>query len=230
MSFQGRSPDDLPLAAYSTGAVDDEPDEEIVDEPSHPLSQQEAIALAMGIEAPSNPAPDLEPEPSAPRPGRGRPRLSLPRLALPRPSMPAMPRLGVRGRTAAVADSPFHLEPPSRSMSVAQVRAALPAAMPAAMPTALPAATPGSTGVPGRPWRLDLGDLGTKLRNPRTAVRDPRVLFGGLIAIGVVLLGASLLGGGTAGGPGPLTQRERRARDRRARRAWSGDRRRRRHG
>jgi len=201
MSFQGRSPDDLPLAAYSTGIVNDEPDEEIVAEPSHPLSQQEAVALAMGIEAPAKAEP--EPEPAAPRRGSGRPRLSLPRPSLPRPSlprpsMPGMPRIGFRGRAAAVAESPFHLEPPTMSMSVAH---------PAATPAATPAAAPRSTGVPGRTWRLDLGglgDLGTRLRDPRTAVRDPRVLFGGLIAIGVVLLGVSLLGGGnTAGGPGP---------------------------
>ena len=116
MAFQGRSPDDLPLAAYSNGVVDDEPDEEIVAEPSHPLTQQEAIALAMGIDAPAKPEP--EPEPAAARRGSGRPRRSLPKPSLPRPSLPQMPRL-FRGRTAAVADSPFHLEPPSRSMTIA---------------------------------------------------------------------------------------------------------------
>ena len=208
MSFQGRSPDDLPLAAYSTGSVIDEPDDEVVDEPSHPLTQQEAIALAMGIDAPAKPEPaKAESEPAPARAPR-RPRLSLPRPSLPRPTMPAMPRLGVRGRAAAVADSPFHLEPPSTAMSVAQVRAemaaATPSAMPAATPSALPTATPRAAGAPGRKWGLDLGDLGVKLRDPRTAVRDPRVLVGGVVAIGVVLLGVSLLGGGNgAGGPGP---------------------------
>jgi hypothetical protein len=202
MTFQGRSPDDLPLAAYSKGAVADEPVDESVDEPSQPLSQQEAVALAMGIDTPAKPEP--EPESAAPRRGRGRPRLSLPRPSLPRFSLPQMPRLRFRSRTAAVADSPFHLEPPAMSMSVAQVRAAMPAALPAATPTAMPAATPRATGAPGWARRLDLGDLGTKLRNPRTAVRDPRVLFGGLIGVGVILLGVSLLGGGNlAGGPVP---------------------------
>ena len=200
MSFQGRSPDDLPLAAYSKGAVADEPDEEIDAEASHPVSQQEAVALAMGIDAPAKP----EAEPAAAPRGPGHPRLSLPRPSLPRFSLPHMPRLGFRSRTAAVADSPFHLEPPAMSMSVAQVRAAMPAALPAATPTAMPAATPRATGAPGWARRLDLGDLGTKLRNPRTAVRDPRVLFGGLIGVGVILLGVSLLGGGnSAGGPVP---------------------------
>jgi hypothetical protein len=213
MSFQGRSPDDLPLAAYSTGVVDDEPDEEIVAEPSHPLSQQEAIALAMGIEPPANPERTAnpepqakpEPEPAAARDGSARPRRSLSRRSLPGLALPAMPRLGFRGRTAAVAESPFHLEPPTMSMSVAHVPAARQVATPPAVPAGVPAAVPmpRSTGVPGRTWRRDLGDLGTRLRNPRTAVRDPRVLFGGMIAVGLVLLGVSLLGGGNAGGPGP---------------------------
>lgn len=201
MSFQGRSPDDLPLAAYSTGIVDDEPDEEIVTEPSHPMSQQEAVALAMGIDAPAKPEP--EPEAAAPRRGPRRPRLSLPRPSLPRPALPGMPRLGFRGRTAAIAESPFHLDPPAMSMSVAHAPAATPVPTPAATPVPTPAAMPRSSRIPGRTWRLDLGDLGTRLRDPRTAVRDPRVLFGGLVAIGVVLLGVSLLGGNTAGGPGP---------------------------
>ena len=192
MSFQGRSPDDLPLAAYSTGIVDDEPEEEFA-EPSHPLTQQEAVALAMGIEPP--PKAEPEPEPAAAPRRSGRPKLSLPRPSLPRPSLPAMPRMGIRGRTAAIADSPFQLEPPTVSMSVADV--------PIVKRAAPPVAVPRATGVPGRTWRPDLGDLGARLRDPRTAVRDPRVLFGGLIGIGVVLLGVSLLGGGSAGGLGP---------------------------
>ena len=206
MSFQGRSPDDLPLAAYSTGIVDDEPEEEIA-EPAHPLSQQEAVALAMGIEPPSKgfePPAKPEAEPVAAPRANARPRLSLPRLSLPRPSlprpaMPGMPRLAVRGRAAAVAESPFHLEPPAMSMTVAQVRAE----MAAATPTAMPAATSRAARAPGRTWGRDLGDLGTRLRDPRTAVRDPRVLIGGMIAIGVVLLGFSLLFGGNTGGAGP---------------------------
>ena len=196
MSFQGRSPDDLPLAAYSGGVVDDEPDEEIDAEPSHPLSQQEAVALAMGIEAPAKPEPEpAAAPPESDRSARSMPRVSLPRLSLPRLSLPGMPRMAFRGRTAAVAESPFHLEPPTMSISVAHA--------PAARPAAPPAATPRATGVPGRTWRPDLSDLGTTLRDPRAAVRDPRVLFGGLIGVGVVLLGVSLLGGGNSGGPGP---------------------------
>jgi hypothetical protein len=210
MAFQGRSPDDLPLAAYSTGVVNGEPDEEIVDEPTHPLSQQEAIALAMGIDAPAKPEPakaatakseaaKSEPEPDAPRRGPRRPRLSLPRPSLPRPTMPTMPRLGVRNQVAAVADSPFHLEPPAMTKAVAHV----PAATSALQGARMTAATPRATGIPRAPWRPNIGDLGTKLRDPRTAVRDPRVLVGGVIGIGVVLLGVSLLGGGIAGG-GPV--------------------------
>lgn len=212
MSFQGRSPDDLPLAAYSTGVVAEEPDEEPVAEPQHPLSQQEAIALAMGIDAPGVPAPEkAEPERVAVRRRPGRPRLSLPRPTLPRPALPGLPRLGFRGGSAAAAESPFHLEPSALSMTVAHVPAvaptATPTATPAAAPGVMPAVTPAvrsrSIGVTRPTWLPDLGDLGARLRNPRTAVRDPRVLLGGLIGIGVVLLGVSLLGGGAAGGPGP---------------------------
>jgi hypothetical protein len=203
MSFQGRSPDDLPLAAYSTGIVDDELDEEFNAEPAHPLTQQEAVALAMGIDAPAKP----EPEPAAPtKRGSGRPRLSLPRPSLPKPTMPGLPRLGFRGRTAAVAESPFHLEPSTMSMSVAHMPAAAPMVAPMAAPVAAsvaaPTARPRTPAAPGRSLRPGLGDLGTKLRDPRTAVRDPRVLFGGLIGVGVVLLGVSMLGGGNAGGLG----------------------------
>ena len=179
MSNQGRSLDDLPLAAYSTGVVADEPDEETVAEPSH-LSQQEAIVLAMGAEPP----PSTEPAPAAPRGGGpGLPRLSVPRPSLPRPSLPRLPRFGGRTRAAAVAESPFSVAAPALAMPVARY------------PTSTPAPAPASPAIPGRARGVDLGNLGARLRNPRTAVRDPRVLFGGMVAIGVVLLGISFLGG-----------------------------------
>ena len=187
MSNQGRSLDDLPLAAYSTGVVADEPDEETVAEPSH-LSQQEAIVLAMGAEPP----PSTEPAPAAPRGGGpGLPRLSVPRPSLPRPSLPRLPRFGGRTRAAAVAESPFSVAAPALAMPVARY------------PTSTPAPAPASPAIPGRARGGDLGNLGARLRNPRTAVRDPRVLFGGMVAIGVVLLGISFLGGNPAGGAGP---------------------------
>ena len=79
MTYQGRSRDDLPLAAYSTGAVADEPEDEVVPDTS-PLSQQDAVALAMGIQAPAteDPAPaDEAAEPA--EAAEPRPRRSLPR-------------------------------------------------------------------------------------------------------------------------------------------------------
>lgn len=180
MSNQGRSLDDLPLAAYSTGVVDDEPDEETVAEPSH-LSQQEAIVLAMGAEPP----PSTEPGPAAARGGAR----ALPRMSMPRPSLPRLPRFG--GRARAAAESPFSVASPALAMPVAQY------------PTSPPVAPPMSPARPGGSRRVDLTGLGTTLRNPRAAARDPRVLFGGVIAVGVVLLGVSLLGGGNlAGGAG----------------------------
>ena len=187
MSKQGRSLDDLPLAAYSTGVVEDEPDEEVAAEPSH-LSQQEAIALAMGVEPPAS----AEPGPAAARGGARSPRRSLPRPSLPKPSLPRMPRMG-RGRAAAVAESPFGVASSALAMPVPQYQ----------MPTSSSPAVPAAPAIPGRSRRPGLGGIGASLRNPRTAVRDPRVLFGGMIAVGVVLLGVSLLGGGNpAAGPG----------------------------
>jgi hypothetical protein len=197
MSFKGRSPDDLPLAAYTTGVTDDEPDEDIA-EPSQ-LSQQDAIALAMGIE----PASAAEPVAAAsaggvaiPRPSM--PSLTLPRLALPRLSLPrlSLPRFAVprfsRGLSprreapvpAVAAESPFEISPATLAMSVAHAAPLAPAAV----------------ARPGRTRRLDAGDVGATLRNPRIAARDPRVLFGGMIGIGVVLLGLSVLGGGSPRG------------------------------
>jgi hypothetical protein len=184
MSNPGRSLDDLPLAAYSTGVVEDELDEETIAEPPH-LSQQEAIALAMGVEPPAS----TEPAPAAPR-GGGR---ATPRVSLPRPSLSRLPRFGGRTRAAA-AESPFSVATP---VGVASPALAMPVAQ---YPTSTPTSKPASPAIPRRSPRLDLGGLGATLRNPRRAVRDPRVLFGGMIGIGVVLLGISFLGGGNLGG------------------------------
>jgi hypothetical protein len=49
VTYQNRSLDDMPLAAYSTG-VTDEGDDEAVPEPPR-LTQQDAMALIMGVEA-----------------------------------------------------------------------------------------------------------------------------------------------------------------------------------
>jgi len=200
MTYQGRSPDDLPLAAYSTGIVEDEPEDETSAEPAH-MSQQEAVALAMGI-APAEAPP---PESTAASDVPGRSRLSLPRPSLPRPSLPRLPRF--RGRARAMpAEAPFNITAQPAGASGYAPAASAYAPAPFSMQAAqAPAARPLGGALPGTPGRtrgLDLGDLGARLRNPRTAVRDPRVLFGGMIAIGVVVLGVSMLGGGASSGGG----------------------------
>jgi hypothetical protein len=202
MTYRGRSPDDLPLAAYTTGVVHDEPEEDAVPEPSH-LSQQDAVALAMGIEPPAATAA----EPAAPAIEAGksrRPRLSLPRPSLPRPPMPRLPRLGGRGRTAVAADSPFRVTAhPAGPAGYGTSAFAMPVAQaPAVRPFAgsVAGSAAPAPGLPARRGGLGVGTLGTALRNPRAAARDPRVLFGGIIAIGAVLLGVSMFGGGNATG------------------------------
>lgn len=194
MTYQGRSQDDLPLAAYSTGVVADDLEDEAVPEPPH-LSQQDAVALAMGIEPAAAPASEEAAAPGAA--GSGRSGLSLPRLSLPRPSLslslPRLPRFSGR-RAAVAAESPFHVTAqPAAPAGYAPTAFAMPVAQ-------APVARPTSGGVPGRARGADLGGIGTTLRNPRTAVRNPRVLFGGMVAVGAVVLGVSILGGGTGSG------------------------------
>lgn len=215
MSYQGRSLDDLPLAAYSRGSVEDEPEPEI--EQPH-LSQQDAVALAMGIDVAPKAEPDAaahapsgDPGPSLP----SLPRFSPPRFSLPRFSLPKLPRVGLPRRSTVAAESPFQVTAqPAMAQSamaqpaMAQSAMAQPAIAPAPMSRPAmtvahaPSASPRTGGQP-RVRLPKLGDLGTTLRNPRAAVRDPRVLFGGMIGVGAVLLGASLFGGGSGGvGPG----------------------------
>lgn len=221
MTYQGRSLDDQPLAAYSTGVVPDEADDEALPEPPH-LTQQDAVALAMGIE----PAAAVQPEPatdeSAPR-RRSKPRPSLPRFSLPRISLRARrsdpePSGALAAAMAGFGHAPLAPTPAptaSRRATAAPIAAPRPTAatMAAAMPMAEPmvsvpeAASAGSVSLPRRPGAvrrrsLDLKDLGATLRNPRAAVRDPRVLAAGVVAIGLVVLGASVLLGGGPGGLG----------------------------
>ena len=205
MTYQGRSQDDLPLAAYTTGAAADEPEDEVVPETPQ-LSQQDVIAMAMGIAPPAaeEAAPTTEAaEAAAPRARRSLPRPSLPRPSLPRPSL-KLPGLGGRGRADLAAEAPFRVTAqaaPGAAAQAAQMAAPTAFAMPLVQ---APAARPVSTGATGRVRGLNVGGLGTSLRSPRTAVRDPRVLFGGMIAIGVVVLGVAMLGGGgSAGGVVP---------------------------
>ena len=196
MTYQGRSQDDLPLA-YTTGAVADEPEDEVVPAAS-PLSQQDAIAMAMGITPPPTeeaaPTAETTAEAAAPRARRSRPRPSLPRPSLPRPSV-KLPNLGGRGRSVIAAEAPFRVTAQAAPAAAQAAQMAAPTAF--AMPLVqAPVARPAVPGASGRVRGPKVGGLGTALRSPRTAVRDPRVLFGGVIAIGVVVLGVGMLGGG----------------------------------
>ena len=204
MTYQGRSQDDLPLAAYTTGAVPDEPEEEAELEPAH-LSQQDAIAIAMGMQpatATDAAAAAASGEPETKGAKRSR-RPSLPKPSLPKPSLPKpslrVPSLG-RGRSAVAAEAPFRMTAQPAAGVAAQAAPATFAMPLAQAPAAKPVTTRRAGGTPG----VKVGGIGTALRNPRAAVRDPRVLFGGMIAIGVVVLGVGMLGGGgSAGGVVP---------------------------
>jgi len=211
MSFHGRSLDDQPLAAYSTGVNPDE-DESLDEEaaaaaaPARPLTQQDIAAALAASTAPAAP-------PTAITPKRG---FRLPSVKL--------PSLG-RGKSAALAQAaPFQPIPHPAADGTAtfqavtgvasaeptiQVRkrpafrpasqpAAMPASVPAGKPASVPAVKPASAPVAGAPVAL-------RRRSPKVQLRDPRVLAGGTVVVGLALLGISLLGGGGsnsgAGGP-----------------------------
>jgi hypothetical protein len=140
MTYQGRSLDDLPLAAYSTGVKPNEDEEPPKEEAPH-LSQQEVLAQAMGIAPPSAEATPA----AAAAPARKRRSLGVPKL--PRPRLPK-PQLALPGRSAAATDDdgPRMTPAPARSapamatsaaMSAASMSAA--SAMPAQGVTAAPA-------------------------------------------------------------------------------------------
>src|SRR5262245_6253615 len=188
MSFNGRSLDDLPLAAYTTGVAPDEDEslDSAVDpdlvEPPAPTQQDLAAALADSVVATS------EPEKKA---KRARPSLKLPSFR--------------RSRTAALqAAAPFQpVAAGAPAASFQAVSASAPAVasfQPAAAFQAAPAyETVTRPGVLPQPAQPKVGVA--KRPRPRLALRDPRVLAGGVIVIGLGLLGFSLLsGGGPAGG------------------------------
>ena len=195
MTFQGRSLDDMPLAAYTTGVAPDE--DEAVDpaiDPDlvapHPQTQQEiAAALAEAVTTATEP-----PEKKARRP---RPSFKLPSLRRPRKSalQQAAPFQPIAGAIAA----------PSAFQAVSQT-------MEAALPTYHAVARPMEPTRPLQPAPRPIDGksapvkpLRVRGRNPRQLLRDPRVLAGGTVAIGLSLLAVSLLGGGgpASGSTGP---------------------------
>ncbi len=234
MSFQGRSLDDLPLAAYTTGVVPDEPETPDPDAAAPaPMTAQEAILAAQAAPAkPATPAakPDAKAAKVAPADkasGGRRPSFRL--------RLPGLPGRGKASQAAMEAAAPFQPiagAPVGATRAVAGAGAAAtpfqavassappPVLHPAPPPAKAPAAkAQARTGVPA-PFQTvhvpvgpssavtsPLGTLAGRLpRVPSLPIRDPRVLAGGVVAIGAVLLVASLLGGGGptvgAGGPG----------------------------
>ena len=204
MSFHGRSLDDQPLAAYSTGVNPDE-DESLDAQadapaaaPARPLTQQDIAAALAESTAPTAP-------PTAIKGKRG--------LRLPSVKLPSMGR----GKAAALAQAaPFQPVPqpagdgPAAFQAVTGAAAVEPAIQvrkqptfrkaspPAGSPVLSPAGKPAGVAVPGAPVAL-------RGRSRKVLLRDPRVLAGGTIVVGLALLGISLLGGGGpnsgAGGP-----------------------------
>ena len=220
MTFHERSLDDLPLAAYSTGVVPDEPEELVPDPDLVAAAPTANVASSTSPEAgsPADPAAAGTPD-AVPRGGR---RLSL---RLPTLRLPALRR----GKVIDAASAPFQPVYPSVAVAggfAAPLTAARAAAAPmtAAPLTAAPLAAAPMTAAPtfaastlsapayGTPSiTVPVGSAppGTKplsglARDPRAMLRDPKVLAGGAVAIGLVLLAVSLLGGGpSSGSAGP---------------------------
>jgi len=202
MGFQGRSLDDLPLAAYTTGVAPDE--EETVDpavDPDlvapPPLTQQEiAAALADSVSAATAP-----PEKKA---KRARPSLKLPSLgrsktAALQQAAPFQP-VAAGGPAAASFQAVGAGSPAAATFQPVAPFQATPAFEPVSRPIAMPQ--------PGKP-KAPAG--AAKRVRPRLSVRDPRVLAGGVVVVGLALLGFSMLGGGPAGGSGPVATQDTRA-------------------
>jgi len=204
MSLNGRSLDDLPLAAYTTGVVPDEDetldpdvDPDLVAPPA--LTQQDlAAALAETTAAAAAPA---EKKARGPRPSFKLPSLRRSKVAALQQSAPFQPVAAAAGGHAAAVPS---------FQAVSAAPPAAQAFQPVASFQAAPAfdavSRPGVAPTPGMPKAPPAGAAGLRSRGlPRLALRDPRVLAGGVIVIGLALLGFSLLGGGgpATGSTGP---------------------------
>ena len=218
MTLHGRSLDDLPLAAYSTGVVPDEP-EELVPDP-------DLVAASTSPEAGSPADPIAAPTPDAAARGGRRPSLRLPSLrrrkvidAASAPFQPVHPSVAAAGGFAA----PMTAVPAAAIPMTAAPMTAIP--MTAAPMTAIPMTaapmTAGPTfaastvsapayGTPSITVPVGSAPPGAKPvsglpRDPRALLRNPKILAGGVVAIGVVLLAVSLLGGGgpSSGSTGP---------------------------
>ena len=207
MTFQGRSLDDMPLAAYTTGGAPDEdesvdPDADIDVAAQRPMTQQEvALALAAAAAAPADATAAANPP--AASPARRLPSLKLPRL---------------RGAKKAKLQQAAPFQPVAGGMAAPTAFSAVSPSMEAALPTYHAVARPMEPTRPFHPAQRPVEEKpatkksATKKaarvggRAPRQLLRDPRVLAGGTVAIGLTLLAVSLLGGGGpasgSGGPG----------------------------
>jgi hypothetical protein len=190
MSFHGRSLDDLPLAAYTTGAGPDEDesldsavDPDLVEAPA-PTQQELAAALADSVAAVSAPE---EKKSRRPRPSLKLPSLRRSRTAALQQAAPFQP--AAAGGPAVVS---------FQSVSATPAGPAAPTYQPAASFQAAPAFEPVSRPGVAEPGLPKVG--GAKRARPRLALRNPRVLAGGVVVVGLGLLGFSLLGGGLPGG------------------------------
>ena len=179
MSFQDGSLDDLPLAAYSRGTVPDEAEAEPAQQAA-PVSQQEAIARAAGLEPVRGATSDAKPR-------RGLPSLRRPKLPGPRVRPSGEATMLAPALTAATAVTAA--APDFRAVS----------ANPAAATVAVPP-------LGGQSSPRPLPNLSGLLGDRRELLRDPRALAAGAaVAVGLVLLLGSMLGGGpgaSAVGPG----------------------------
>jgi hypothetical protein len=204
MSFQGRSLDDLPLAAYSTGIVPDE--DESLDPPVDPdlvpppkLTQQD-LAAALADAAASTETPPAKPQPLRVRRSMKIPSLRRGKAAALQQAAPFQP-VSAGGPPASSfqavsssAVSPSSFEPVA-SFQAAPFHAA-PAFEPVGSPALAPAPGHSSAGAVRPRPRL-------ALPMPELTLRDPRVLAAGVVVVGLAVLGFSLLGGGPAtGSPG----------------------------
>jgi len=206
MSFHGRSPDDLPLAAYTTGVTPDEGDDSaLAPDPGYtsvPAPSTASADMPHGHAA----AQDVPGAEAPAKKGRGR-GLSLKLPGLGRGRAAALQQAAPFQPVAGAAAPAFQAVSDSSGGSAAfQAGPAYPASRPFEPVTrpagGPPSGKPGSTPA-GKPRAA--GPARTRML-PRLSVRDPRVLAGGTIVVGVVLLGVSLLGGGGGnpgtGGPG----------------------------
>jgi hypothetical protein len=227
MTFHGRSLDDLPLAAYSTGVVPDEIEqpEQATEANLTDSAFSVVTSTAHDHGSPSEPGPDSA---STARVGSRRFSLRLP-FGLPALLRPKLTPIDE-------ASAPFHAvhhevrQPAADAprMTVAPLQPAptvaprtLAASSYGVAPFGAPshAVSAGATPVAAMPrgpgaFLRDLGGLlrgpgallrgsGALSRDPRALLRDPRVLVGGIVAVGLVLLVVSILGGAGSGAAGP---------------------------